>query len=1088
MSNLATYSVRPLPRDPAKVDLRIAFRLLLSRSALLLHKLQSGEPCRLYRDGQFVGCALAWPGEDGVDDKVAQTSRVLQKAYGLSLRDKLTIERCDQPLQAATKISLRDVSDDKLAPVLPEADVEHWTWFLELPISNAEVVVPRMVFEQVALKGQRRSFRVDQIDDGQRHIACHQQKTKIEIITGLALNGSLPLAILRLPSADIAGLYPQVETINKVLEDFQNEQLPYSWLRRPHGLLLYGAPGTGKTMLLERMATMSWGHVLRMDTTLGMRSVSDAVATVRKTFAEARTYQRCLVIIDQLDLVTCKEAGHDGSLNVASLLIREFDSLASEGSSSQIFVAGATNRLSAIDDALRRHGRFGRGIELPVPDASAREKILKSLLHVPRSEDDKLITRLAERTHAYVGADLDELVQAAGLEAAARIDNVPDSLADSLQEIEFDEDGQITGQSEHLEDNHKLPSQADFDRAMLQVRPTAMREIFLEVPKVQWSDIGGQDHVKHSLKAAIERPLKNPERMRRLGIVPKKGLLLYGPPGCSKTLTAQALATEAGFNFLAVKGAELLSMYVGESERALREVFRKARAASPSVIFFDEIDALASSRDLSRSSGLNVLTSLLNEMDGIETLKGVMVLAATNKPELLDPALMRPGRLDTILYVGPPDLKARKDILRKHLAKMDTAADVSVDVLASRTLGHSGAEMVSICQVAGDYAYDESEEQGVELPVSAKHFADAMLHVPRQITPEMRRSTTTTSLTYSFPHPLPDPLRSPTTIRSIAVAVPHAPTIHLSTLALAFSKPHAFPGGADQRPTSQWAAAAARSTESVAEPQSRSSRFEESQSKSGTDAEEIVVEKLTKNVNEHHLREIFSAYGTIRDVDLPMNRQFNTNRGTAYILFSTTPSAEAAIAHMHESQLDGAVINVSIVLPRRKFASPPPPARRPLFGGGPPPGAGYRGGPPPGPSGPRDRSPPGRGYGRRSPPPPRRYGGPPRGGGGGGGGIGRDDTYRPRSYTRSRSRSPISRRSRSPSYSSRSYSRSPPPRRRYGGGGGGGGGGSGRGGSSGGGGGGGYRRRRSPSYSSYSSYSDRSRSRSRGRGPPRGRR
>ena len=226
--------------------------------------------------------------------------------------------------------------------------------------------------------------------------------------------------------------------------------------------------------------------------------------------------------------------------------------------------------------------------------------------------------------------------------------------------------------------------------------------------------------------------------MARLGIQPKKGLLLYGPPGCSKTLAAKAVATEAGLNFIAVKGAELLSMYVGESERAMREVFRKARAASPSIIFFDEIDAIGASRESpSQQSGLNVLTTLLNELDGIEVLKGVFVLAATNKPEILDSALMRPGRLDTILYVGPPDVEARKEILQIRIAQMDVAEEVNIEWLADHTDGYSGAELVSICQGAGYAALEEQESTGERMQVRNRHFIHALGKTQRQITGEM---------------------------------------------------------------------------------------------------------------------------------------------------------------------------------------------------------------------------------------------------------------------------------------------------------------------------------------------------------------
>ncbi|EER44809.1 AAA family ATPase [Histoplasma capsulatum H143] len=277
----------------------------------------------------------------------------------------------------------------------------------------------------------------------------------------------------------------------------------------------------------------------------------------------------------------------------------------------------------------------------------------------------------------------------------------------------------------------------DISLALQETRPTAMREVFLETPKVKWSDIGGLHEIKERLRKAVERPLKFPDRMKRLNISGKKGILLYGPPGCSKTLMVKALATEAGLNFLAVKGAEILSMYVGESERALREIFRKARSASPSIIFFDEIDAIASRRGSSAAQGggggINVLTTLLNEMDGIEELKNVLVVAATNKPEVLDPALMRPGRLDNILYIGPPDVQARKEILNIWISKSEVDDDVDIDMLAEVTEGYSGAEMVNICETAADGALDEEEETGQQQRIGWRHFESALDQVPRQI-------------------------------------------------------------------------------------------------------------------------------------------------------------------------------------------------------------------------------------------------------------------------------------------------------------------------------------------------------------------
>ncbi|WVN86229.1 uncharacterized protein L203_101390 [Cryptococcus depauperatus CBS 7841] len=364
-----------------------------------------------------------------------------------------------------------------------------------------------------------------------------------------------------------------------------------------------------------------------------------------------------------------------------------------------------------IDPALRRPGRFDREIEIGIPDIKGRQEILEILLSkVPHSLTRQDISSLATRTHGYVGADLFSLVRESASTAISRHYN---TLSTTVPE--------------------PLLTNIDINTTMPSIRPSAMREVFVETPAVRWSDIGGQQEVKQKLKECIEWPLTHQETFKRLGVEAPRGVLLYGPPGCSKTMTAKALATESGINFLAVKGPELLNKYVGESERAVREIFRKARAASPSIIFFDEIDALGSARS-NDAAHSGVLTSLLNEMDGVEELSGVTVVAATNRPDMLDAALMRPGRLDRILYVGPPDLETRMEILRIKLATMAVEEGVDVEELARITRGCSGAEVVSICQDAALAAMNED----INAPyVKKSHLVHSAKTVRRRITSEI---------------------------------------------------------------------------------------------------------------------------------------------------------------------------------------------------------------------------------------------------------------------------------------------------------------------------------------------------------------
>ncbi|WWC93512.1 hypothetical protein V866_000347 [Kwoniella sp. B9012] len=355
-----------------------------------------------------------------------------------------------------------------------------------------------------------------------------------------------------------------------------------------------------------------------------------------------------------------------------------------------------------------------RGILLhgpPGTDVNGRRQIIDIMLsRMPHSLSEQEISAIASRTHGYVGADLSSLIRESASAAIQRWHS-----------------------SNPLEGSKPVLTNADVLTILPTIRPSAMREVFLETPAVRWSDIGGQDDVKQKLRECVEWPLTHRDTFARLGVEAPRGVLLYGPPGCSKTMTAKALATESGINFIAVKGPELLNKYVGESERAVREIFRKARAASPSIVFFDEIDALGSARsDDYTHSG--VLTSLLNEMDGIEELSGVTVVAATNRPDVLDSALMRPGRLDRILYVGAPDLATRQDIFRIRLATMAVEPGVDVEELARIADGCSGAEVASICQDAALAAMNED----LDAPyVKKSHLLLSARTVRRRITPDM---------------------------------------------------------------------------------------------------------------------------------------------------------------------------------------------------------------------------------------------------------------------------------------------------------------------------------------------------------------
>ncbi|XP_017776347.1 PREDICTED: spermatogenesis-associated protein 5 [Nicrophorus vespilloides] len=499
------------------------------------------------------------------------------------------------------------------------------------------------------------------------------------------------------PFMNIGGLNEEIAELKDLIDCALEYKPALTGFKTTRGVLIYGNPGTGKTVLSHALAVDSKATIVQINPAdLYGKLKGSPEENIRELFKSAKEQVPSIILMDEVDILCPSRSSRmtDAEKKIVACMLTQFDELMD---CKQIFVIGATNKPDSVDAAFRRCGRFEREIEIPVPNPNNRFDILKNLL--PQVEE-KMLKDLSGKTHGFVGADLLALSSRAALHASQQ----------QRQQVNWD----------------------DFKFALTRVRPSAMREVQIEVPNVLWSDIGGQSKLKLILRQCVEWPLKHAESFIRMGITPPRGVLMYGPPGCSKTMIAKALATESGLNFLSIKGPELFSKWVGESERAVREVFRKARQVAPSIVFFDEIDALGGERNGGSSSVQErVLAQLLTELDGVTPLGDVTILAATNRPDRIDKALLRPGRLDRIVYVPLPDEATRKDIFRIKLAKMPTV-DIDIDGLVAKTVGYSGAEVNAVCHEAAMMALEEDLSAD---KVMTHHF-DAALDLITPRTPQ----------------------------------------------------------------------------------------------------------------------------------------------------------------------------------------------------------------------------------------------------------------------------------------------------------------------------------------------------------------
>ncbi len=521
---------------------------------------------------------------------------------------------------------------------------------------------------------------------------------------------------------DIGGLRREIELVREMIElPLRHPELFQKLgIVPPKGVLLHGPPGTGKTLIAKAVANETDANFVSISgPEIMSKYYGESEKYLRDMFDEAEKNAPTIIFIDEIDSIAPKRGEVTGEVErrVVAQLLSLMDGLKGRG---EVIVIAATNRPNAIDEALRRGGRFDREIEIGIPDMNGRLEILQVHTRgMPLSpelngegNDAGELKRIAERTHGFVGADMSSLCKEAAMHALRKF----------LPEINMDEE--IPAEFiEKLEVTHK-----DFDEAFKNIEPSALREVFFEVPQVRWTDVGGLDAIKQELVEAVEWPLKYPEAFEAINTKPPKGIMLFGPPGTGKTMLAKAVANESEANFISIKGPEMLSKYVGESEKAVRETFRKAKQASPAIIFFDEVDSIAPIRGISSDSHVTerVISQMLTEMDGMEELKDVLVIAATNRPDMVDSALLRPGRLDRLIYVTPPCADARKEIFEIHLDGKPLDNKVDLKELARMTDGYVGSDIEAICREASIMALREKITPGMDRE-EAKMIKDSIV-------------------------------------------------------------------------------------------------------------------------------------------------------------------------------------------------------------------------------------------------------------------------------------------------------------------------------------------------------------------------
>ena len=660
-------------------------------------------------------CLPLYPSDEGKG--IIRIDGLGRNNAGIAIGDTITVR----------KIRAVPAEEVTVAPLeaIPPIDERYLADALEsVPLIKGDnVMVPYF--------GGRLTFQVIRITPSTDAVLV-TQKTSFKI----AEKGEPMRGVPQVTYEDIGGLTDEIKKVREMIETplRHPEIFERLGIEAPKGVLLYGPPGTGKTLLAKAVANESNAHFISISgPEIMSKFYGESEARLREIFKEAREKAPSIIFVDEIDSIAPKREEVTGEVErrVVSQMLSLMDGLEGRG---KVIVISATNRPNAIDPALRRPGRFDREIEIKVPDKKGRKDILSIHTRNMPLTDDVNLERVAAISHGYVGADLEYLCKESAMKCLRRVlpslnleEKIPPETLDKLV---------VNGE--------------DFQKALIEITPSGMREVFIENPDVKWEDVGGLKDVKRELQEAVEWPMKYPMLYSKLGHNMPRGILLHGVSGTGKTLLAKAVATESEANFVSVRGPELISKWVGESERGIREIFRRARQASPCVIFFDEIDSIAPVRGVNMETAITerVVSQLLTEMDGMEDLHGVVVLAATNRADMIEPALLRPGRFDKIVQVPLPDKEGRKSILKIStkdvpIATSDADTDwVNLDKISDMTDGMSGADVASIANTATSLVIHEflknhtdardAEKSSDEAKVMMKHFEEAVKKVREQ--------------------------------------------------------------------------------------------------------------------------------------------------------------------------------------------------------------------------------------------------------------------------------------------------------------------------------------------------------------------